>query len=1018
MIQILKASAGSGKTFRLARTYIGLLLASDDRYAYRHILAVTFTNKATAEMKRRILKELDILAHTPEKSGYIDDFEKLYGGREAIRRRAERLLLNILHDYSVFSVSTIDKFFQQTLKAFAREIGQFSSYQVELDKDSLVRESVDRILDGLTEKDKAMIQWLTDSVREQLEQGGHYALEKGLYDTAIALKSDEHRELVEHFGLREDEIYTHQHLKELRARCRQVQEDFLRQVREKAEAALAVMREAGVPPSASTRGFLAKLETQYARVDRRSGVAMPTPAWMANARDSEKWFSKKTAAQYLPLLAGKLDPYLEDFCRLFEAPYKVYLTAGVLTGQLYDLGIAGELNRSFDALLKEKNVMSIDDSNTLLRRIIGGSDAPFIYEKLGVRFEHFLLDEFQDTSGIQWENFAPLLHESDANHQENLVVGDIKQSIYRWRGSDWRLLASRVKQEFPDASDKESLRDNWRSLREVVQFNNAFFPFAAQALDRQLGGQELSDIYADVQQEVRSDDPAPGSVQVSFCASDEEMDRVLEAVRGACSRGARYGQIAVLVRGNEEGSAIAAGLIAQGIPVVSDDSLNVKSSATVRRLVSLLSLVDNPKDTVGGYLASRLGVKVPDGYASLYELAEELLRALQQTEEGVPDDEVLYIQSFLDELQDWTARNGNQLTGFLRDWAESDSKISSPDGASAVRIMTIHKAKGLEFPYVIFPFAEKVTLFRASSRWTCPDLSGTPLEGFGKGAYRVNLSEHSSDTLFASDYAREKVLQYIDNLNVFYVALTRAVKELHVIAELPSDKCRQAAREEAPYDFSRFSQVLWHFLQHKQVPTIGEHVFFMGQPYDYTGLQASDDPVLARESRYASWPMDTGQGPRLKLKYDSFDYFGEAGPSGRLKGLLMHDILAGVQVPSDLPRAVDRAVAAGDVDAADRETYLTFLSGRIASHPEWFLLSGVEVRNEKDLIAPDGALYRPDRVLLDGEKAVIIDYKFGEAHPSYLRQLERYAALYRAMGYTDVSAWLWFVGEDRTQRVV
>lgn len=1018
MIRILKASAGSGKTFRLAKTYISLLLGSDDRYAYRHILAVTFTNKATDEMKRRILKELDILSRTPEESGYIEDFRKRFGSTETIRKKARRILLDILHDYSVFSVSTIDKFFQLALKAFAREIGQFSSYQVELDKDTLVRESVDRILDAMTASDKALIRWLTDSVMENLEQGGRLSLENSLYETAIALKSDEHRELMERAGLREDQVYSKEHLTRVRDICRKVIRTYTEQVRTAAETALHILDEAGVSPDVTRGGFMAKLRDGWAQVDERSGVEPPTDAWIRNARDSEKWFTKPNAPQYLPRVAGVLDPALNAFCDLFGPPYKVYRTALILRSQLYSLGIAGELYQSFDALLKEKNVMSIDDSNSLLRKIIGESDAPFIYEKLGVRFEDFLLDEFQDTSTIQWENFAPLLAESEAAGRDNLVVGDIKQSIYRWRGSDWNLLASRVKERFPRADDGESLRDNWRSLRTVVQFNNAFYPYAAASLDRQCGGTRIAEIYADVAQQVRTRDQAPGHVCCTFCPPSEQPARVLEAIRGVCGRGASYGQIAVLVRGNAEGSALAAYLIENGIPVVSDDSLKVKSSVAVRRLVSLLSLVDNPGDTVGGYLASRLGVTIPESYTSLVELCEDLLRMMQEQTGDSYDGQLLYIQSFLDDLQDWTATSGNHLSAFLRHWTESDSKISSPDDADAVRILTIHKAKGLEFPFVIFPYAEKVGLFRPSERWTCPPLEGTALDGAGEGAYRVSLSDQSRDTLFQVDFERERQLQYIDNINTFYVATTRAVTELQVIAALPSEKCRAAARDGADYPFKDFSQLLWHFLQAEHVPSDEDNVFCLGEPYDYRSLPAPAETVVPMESRYRSWPADTGEGPRLKLKYDSFDFFGEEGRSERLKGILLHDMLAGVRVAADVPRAVERAVQAGDIDASEREAYLQFLSGRIAAHPQWFPDDGAQVRNEVDVIAPDGTLHRPDRVVLCGGSAVIIDYKFGEARSAYRRQLEGYAALYRALGYPDVTAWLWYLTDDRTEQVV
>ena len=1008
MIKVLKASAGSGKTFRLAKKYIELLLSSPDRYAYRHILAVTFTNKATEEMKSRILKELDILAKDPDRSGYIKDFEGRFGTRGQISRRAGEILLDILHDYSLFSVSTIDKFFQQTLRAFAREIGRFSSYQVELDKDSLVKESVDRILDSLTEDDKVMLGWLTGDLMEQLQNEGRYSLEKNLYEAALALKSDEHRVLVDANGIDEEKVYSKEHLTQVRKACAATRESFAKEVKATALQALAILEEAGVDPSLSNRGFMSRLTLYTGDVLPKA----PTESWLAKASDSSKWFSRQNS-YLLPSVEGPLAPVLDAFCALFGEPYRVYLTAGILESQLYSLGIAGELYREFDALLKEKNVLSLDDSNVLLRRIIGESDAPFVYEKTGVKYENFLLDEFQDTSVVQWENFAPLLAESEASGRENLVVGDVKQSIYRWRGSDWNLLGAGVKDRFPSADDGESLQSNWRSLASIVNFNNAFFEYASAVLGRQSGSDSIPSIYSDVKQSVHARDGAPGRVRVSFCNPATENELICASIEEAVAAGASYGDIAVLVRRNSEGSDVASFLIDKGIPVVSDDSLMVKSSVAVRQLVSLLSLVDNPSDGIGSYLAKDMGIALPTSFSSLYDLAEEILRSMS----GIMDlsGETLYIQSFMDELRDWTATWGNNLAGFLDYWQDSALKISSPEGSSAVRVMTIHKSKGLEFPCVIFPYAEKVPLFRDSEKWTCPDLEGTSLSEAGGAAYRVNLSKSSCSTLFSKDFEREMLLQYTDNLNIFYVAMTRAVKELHVIAAEPDDKCKSSVGSDG-YAFSRFSQLLWHFLQEKALfmgMEATDDGFSYGTAYDFSAMQRDSAVEDRMDLGWNSVPI----GDRLRLKCDSFDYFTPEGTSNRLKGIVMHDILSRVKVPGDLAGAVREAVLGGDIPREEAEAYLEFLSSRIASRAEWFPDDPSPVHNEEEIIDAHGGLNRPDRVVTCGNTAIIIDYKFGEPSPSYHRQLRRYASLYRDLGYSEVSAWIWYVVPDTVEEV-
>ena len=1015
MIQILKASAGSGKTYNLAREYIRLLLTKKDPQAYRHILAVTFTNKATDEMKRRILDELFTLSTEPARSPYFEDFvPQVFQTVEALQKRASSQLGGILHDYSSFAVSTIDKFFQQTLRAFSREIGQFASYQVELDKAALVEESVDRILDGLTEDDRSLLGWLTENVKAGLESGNRFNLEPPLKDMAKNLKSMDHAEAVRRYGIDEDAAYAKEHLKELRKGCAALAEAFVQDVRNAAQAVLDVLERHGVDPADSNRGFLKALYG-FRDLGPRDAVGTPTASFMDKAADSSKWFAK-AKDKYRVELEGNLEGPLDAFCALFGDPYRQYRTACLIGSQAYMLGIAGELRKAFDEVQREKNVISIDDSNTILKGIIDGSDAPFVYEKLGVRFEDFLLDEFQDTSTIQWENFRPLLLNSEAGGFDNLVVGDVKQSIYRWRGSDWHLLDSGVRKDFRLGPEAEKVLDgNYRTCGAIVKFNNAFFPYAAAQLDGLLGGDDISRIYHDVEQQVCFKDPAEGSVDVRFLEDyDAEMDEIVASVRSVVDAGGAYGDVAILVRGNQDGSDIAARLVSEGIPVVSDDSLFVKSSVTVRRLVSQLSLVDAPDSdgyaSVAGYLARSMDIRIPDHFHSLTDLAESLLRDLREADPDTFEAEVPYIQSFMDYLLDWSAARGNDLSAFLREWADADPKIASPETGSAVRVMTVHKSKGLEFPYVIFPFAEKVTLYKGSSYWCRPDVDGTPLEAFADGVYHVELSGTSENTLFAEDYHRERKLQFIDNINVFYVALTRAKYGLKVIAKVPPRTVLDPVRNGRSADWKNLSQVLYGF-----VGTLDYHA---GKLYDFGALKREAGPAAPLPTGYPSFAA--GDRGRLKFSRDAADYFGPDGlvgpdASNRLRGLVLHDILASVTVPGDLPRAVDRAVASGELPREDRDRTLAFLEAEIASVAScgWFAESGIEVLNEAPLLGADGAEARPDRVVLrpDGSAAVI-DYKFGQPEKKYLDQVRGYMDLYRALGHSPVTGTLWYIRED------
>ena len=918
-MKILKASAGSGKTYRLANAYIDLLLDSPDRYAYRHILAVTFTNKATAEMKSRIL---DILSE-----------------KAAVNEKAAHILRDILHDYSAFSVCTIDKFFQQALKAFAREIGQFASYQIELDRKSLIAETTDRMLDSLSPDNKVTLAWIRETMEESLSKGKKLNLDTKFQDTGARLKSEEFRSLCEELKLKDTEIFTKEKLGKLKSTC------------------LDIM----------TR-FEAEADALGAKRDRSGQLKQQTAAFF------------------------KKHPEVEA---LFESGYALYNTARRIYSGLFYLGFAGEFFKEFDILLKEKNIMCLDESNKILRDIIDGSDAPFVYEKLGIRYENFLLDEFQDTSCIQWENFVPLLKESESKGGKNLIVGDVKQSIYRWRNSDWRLLDSEVEKTFP-GQKPETMEDNWRSCRTIVDFNNAFFEYASRMLGEQ-------GIYSDVRQNVRTKDTAQsGQVRISY--SDDVPQAVLDSVLAAVAQGADYADIAILTRGHKEGATIAGKLIDNGIPVVSDDSLRVKASITVRRLASLLNYIDDPEDRLGSFLAGSLNISFPETYHSLTDQAEAILRALRQFDPESYGKETLFIQAFMDDLHDWTGRYGNNLHYFLSHWNENDPYISSPEGTPSVRIITIHKSKGLQFPYVIIPFIENIKFYFSETKWCALDPGATALDADGS-IYPVSLDSDCDSSYFRKSFEQERRMQAVDNLNILYVAFTRAEKTLHVISSSLSKEALDR-NDGNVSEMKSFSELIYRY--------IGKYTEYSeGKAYDFSIRRKEEKAgVPAILCDYTSIPL----GARLVPSEEASEFFGEDGSVGteasaRLNGIVLHGILSKVGSAGELGGAVSEAVTSGLLTASQGEVAEKMLAGRIASHSEWFA-EKLDIRNESSVIGPDGKEYRPDRVVIEGKRLTIIDYKFGEKSAAYEKQVRKYMDLYRQLGWEDVNGAVWYVPEN------
>lgn len=931
MINIFKASAGSGKTHTLSKTYLDLLLKADSKTAYRNILAVTFTNKATEEMKERILRDLAEEGKT--------------------NPRAREILINLLHDYGSFSVSTIDKFFQQALRAFSRELGSSGNYQIELDKASLTKEAMDRVLDDLTEKDKDLLGWFTKQLETALDNGESFHLESSLY------------EMAEEFGdVNEKFTYDKKKLTELKAKCKEIVDTFHKDVYENA---LCI-------DTATWGKTAAKGLAQYA--------GTPT-----KYKDSVKAANATTLAK-LAETAG-----CEAMYALMNPQgrrWKEYRTARMVEKVIFTLGLAEEFYSKLAIIEDEKGVISLDESTNLLRDIIDGSDAPFIYEKLGVRFNHFLLDEFQDTSVVQWENFKPLLANSVSEGYSNIIVGDVKQSIYRWRNSDWNLLDKEIEENFKGKVKVITLKENWRSTQSIVNFNNGFFTFAA-------GNLGLSKIYADVKQEVKVEDSQEGCVTVDFC--EDELEMIDGYIEQAVSAGAKMSDMAILLRTNSEGKKVAEHLLSKGYSVISDDSLDLKSSLIIRKIVSYLHSLCNNSDSLNTYLSESLEIDSEREYHSLIDLVDGVIKNLSETHPDEIKGQTLFIQSFMDDILEWTSIHGNDLRQYLKHWEDSKIAISSPNDPNAIRITTVHKSKGLAFPIVIFPFAEKVGLFKEDTLWCHLDSDAEMGESFDS-IFPVVLGKSSGDSFFSESLKNEMEMQRIDNLNIFYVCLTRARKEMHIIAKNPPKSLIDG--KSSPNDLS---QLLYLYCE--------QNGYNFGSPYRWNETSKKEDSEIEEfDAEYETYGMNPEAcSKRFIASSDAWDYFSEEGigQSKRLRGIEQHALLSKIRTLDDAPEVLR------SIEPQTRELLLE----RISAHSEWFSPE-LKTLNEVAIIDSFGNTNRPDRVLVDEEgRVTVIDFKFGEEDEKYSGQVRRYMRLFREMGYGEVSGYIWYVPIDKIIQV-
>ncbi len=1030
-LDIYKASAGAGKTFTLAHRYIAMMLERTDwRSAYKHILAVTFTNKATEEMKGRILEYLFNLASGDQKE--MDDLAPFIGHARPcppdvaaeVQRKSAVMLKNILHDYSDFSVTTIDKFFQHVYRSFSRELGHYSAYRVELDQDSVIGKALDGMLMHIDSVDIGNPDPLFEAVRKfaldllRLKCSTDYTGELARF-ASLFKKED--------FFLKKKEASWNEP-ETVAARAESYMQAFEVDLKSFAKQVVKAVSDAGLALTDFSGGSRSAFNSWLPKYVGGS-VVLPSDSFFKTAASQDAWFKKSdknAPARISALLAAGFEDALNRFAAMFgydllsaeqrtdeTNPFFVYNTAKAMRKNISVLLIAKDINDAVDSYLRENGVMLLSDTCHALNEVIDGCDTPFIYEKTGSWLDHYLLDEFQDFSVVQWQNFRPLLRQSLDSGFSDLIVGDVKQSIYRWRGSDWNTLDNGLETDLeggPLAFPK--LETNRRSDEVIVNFNNDFFKWLSSSLD----DDRIAKIYSDCEQ--KSCRSGAGRVKVCFMEGGEEECPSLALLKGEIdgllARGYSLKDMAVLVRRNSEADDVAAQLIADGISVITEESLKVGAAVSVRKVVSVLKAVSNSADARNGYLLSHLGVDVEalDSEVKgrpLYEMCERIAMSL---EGGVPCGELPYFAAFMDIVLDYVAQNGSDVAGFVKWWDESGSKetVSAPKSADAVRIMTIHKAKGLGMPVVIMPFfSEK---FRPGNNQTnyiwCSDTSAA----LNAGLVPIEYTSALESSLFRKESLAEKQYYIVDAVNTAYVAFTRPEHELIVFAKKPKiNKNGDPASESV-------SDKLYKYLSDNG--NLDENdVFEAGSLFDYTpardeaaGSGAGDAGIIRLES-YISVKPEGGDpdSPRIHLIGRGRDFFERE--KVRHRGIVMHDILSAISTESDIDRAVEDAVQRGEVVAGEASGCAAEIRRMVAfAAPYGWFAEGAQVLNEVSIIDADGTVVRPDRVIVSGDTAVVVDYKFGAPNPQYAKQVAGYMNLLSCMGYSDVRGYLWYAAAD------
>ncbi len=1078
---IIEASAGSGKTFRLTEEYLKLLFL--DTKNYKHILAVTFTNKATEEMKSRILQELIKLTHICNSqcqhpcsniSAHYNTIHKTLSTKyknvdqQFISQKAYEALNHILHNYSRFSISTIDSFFQKIIRAFLREIGISPNYMIELDVDYILQKTIDRLLKKI-DSDKQLRSWLTNFALENLEEGKNWDFNKYLLDLGKELISERFTSLPAEFREKLTNSNFRQQLMQFKEKVGQAISNFESTLIRLATEASKIMEAYHV----SIDDFKYKSQNglgKYITELKNGEIKLPGDRLRGLLNKSiVEWVNENPESKNraLQALQNGLRDKTFDILKHFESNYSEYISAKLIYKNIFTFGVISDIAETLKEVLREENKLLLNQTTELLNKVIEQNDAPFVYEKVGQLYKHYMIDEFQDTSQVQWKNMLPLVSESLANNYKTLLVGDVKQSIYRWRNTDWRIMQFQaehdLKKFLPDEWSKTRLDTNWRSLTNIIDFNNLFFELAKKYLNLdEFKNNEnyLSDIYANIKQhspQNQNNDHA-GYVQVTMLDKDYKKkysenyfieNEIVAIIHQLIKeKGYRQKDIAILVRKNEEGVKILK-LINQynasvdkelQIQVLSNESALLQNSIVVNFIIELYYFLVNPDDLVNQLaIVTHLKqiekirtnkssaiidfndieinnetVLIKDFPDFIYKNRELLLSKnskelfeylvfefnLNQIPEFLP-----YLQALHNQIHNFVINNDSLVASFLEYWElkKDNLSIEISDNQDAVRILTIHKSKGLEFPNVIIPFCnwqmEPTGSTKKNFLW-CP----TENSSFNEIEYIPILYEQKMlDSQFKNSYSEERQQIIVDNLNLLYVAFTRAKNNLFIF----------------------FNQSGVGDIGNK-IERIISHLFNSTSEYKKTFIKGSITPntIIEKQvdgyrlTQYACYPISEKIKQRPAILNPVLE-LEEKNQLPSFRGNVLHFIFQHIVTVNDIEKAVDKAILIGYILPSAKNEYVSLIKELIYQSEvlDWFN-NQWKVYNERTLLVPGQHHYRPDRVLVKDKSAIVIDYKFGNVEKTtYRSQVKTYMNYLLQMNYTHVKGFIWYVLLNKVEQI-
>jgi ATP-dependent exoDNAse (exonuclease V) beta subunit len=1045
---IYDASAGSGKTYALVKEYLKIILTAHKNDAYRNILAITFTNKAVHEMKSRIVGSLSEFAKDEPNPKASDLMHDLAVDAQLsiiqIKTKSQQIIKHIIHNYAAFDISTIDKFTHKVIRAFAHDLGLPMTFEVTLDTENLLIEAVDAIIAQAGE-DETLTKLLIDFTMEKTDDDKSWDISREILETGRLVLNENNRNEITHFHDKSISDFI-----AVKEKLVQVCKDLEKENATLASELLSLIDKNGIDLKSFSRGTFPNHLQSIADGKFNSKNKM--------FREFEDIAINKTAKD-----RALIENIIPDLLQTLAEIYKKFEKRNFYKAFLKNITPLSLLNTVSNELAKiqnEQNVLSITEFNAIIHREIQNQPAPFIYERLGERYRHFFIDEFQDTSEMQWQNLIPLIDNALSGQDDSgqkgtlMIVGDPKQSIYRWRGGKAEQFIELSKDQNPfNNPDKklEHLDKNYRSYSQVIEFNNDFF----QLMSNEFSNADYRDLYENHSRQ-KINNKVGGYVNVSFLpeiqeqeGDDEEvLDKTaqyvlatLNTIQKVIKEGFEYKDIVILTRKRSQGIAVANYLTEQSIPLLSSETLMIKNATEVRLIIHILKYLKNSSDLeskanflqylaqnkqnetpVHDFIAKGMELKEEVAFEkwlencnielsfqnirkkSLYESVEIIISKFLKTNENL---EMLtlgtaYVQYFLDIVLERDVRNQAGVSDFLNYWDKNSEKFSipSPEGTNAVRIMTIHKSKGLEFPVVIMPFAEedynrkpkdKLWLNSEEQDFDMPKVlvdNSSAIEEFGEEASAV--------------YNLKKQEELLDNINVLYVALTRAEEQLYIISQ------NVKPRKDGEYPSNMASFFIKYLIQ-QGLYDENQLEYPFGKSAKLSAKEIHIDttkniPVVSEVLN----PKNIKIAQREALMWGTHQQ--EAIEFGNV----IHEILSFINTKSDLELAINKAIENGLITILQKELVYNAIT-EIVNHQDLVVhfAEGNEILNEKTIIQKEGGTVKPDRIVINKEKEVfLLDYKTGLPNPKYRYQLENYQIAIEKMGFKVLKKALVYVGVE------